>query len=879
MKVVLLGYGIENQAVERFLRDLPRGIEGVYGFSKDDLTQAEYEIISEIDGDIEVSGDLIVRTPSLPPRFIKVVGDGIMTSGTKLFYEVFPREKIIGVTGTKGKGTTSTIITELLRAKGLEAETIGNIGKPALDFIRDFGFDTWAVYETSSFQAWDIKKSPARAVLLRVEADHLDKHETMENYIEAKKNLVRFQHGDDKAVIFESHDLSILNIEHGQKYPGEFFVRDGFFWRGEQRLVSVDEVKLEGSHNHENALAALSIVWDLIDGDDVYEVMKKAFNNLKSLPHRMENLGLIGGVEVIDDNFSASMPSLDVATRTLSDKNKKYVLIAGGFDRKLDNYHEIANILKREFEKGFLQKVFLIGETASKIAEHLPSEVEFEIMPSDNFEVAVKSAFDLAKENKAVLLMSPGAPSFDMFKNFEERANKFQEVLREGQDFTFLNYEFDEQKLLAEFKYRVNGIEFNEKITFARNNLTDDILQKYPCMIEFALQLCRNVIGVSYYKTFPSKTVRFEDGQKLDKFQADFLSKVYQEGLSEFAYKNKLRRDELAHFASDDSISLKELSENYQGAGTLSMQSGGKDSLLVAKVLQENSENWSPFFVDINGNHPAVLDELGKELVVVKREVDFVKLKEAEEKGAMNGHVPITLILSTIAVMQAILLGKDEVIFAVAHEGEEAHDVIKSENNEPDLLVRHQWSKTFAVEKDLQEWVRKYISGDIKVGSILRQFSEMKLMEEFIQRAWKDFGHRFSSCNRANYRMGTDNRELKWCGNCAKCANMFLIMAPFLEAQELKDVFGGQDLLAKESLFEDFKGLLGIEGAIKPFECVGEVDELRLAYKMAKEKHGDNLASLPFEVPEPDPNYNYKHEYEAQEYFLKRSKELFGEAN
>ncbi|MCL2085930.1 Mur ligase family protein, partial [Candidatus Saccharibacteria bacterium] len=309
MKIVLLGYGMENQSAERFLRDLPKGVDSIYGYSREELRQADYEIIPEVDGEIEVEGDLIVRTPSLPPWFVKTKGR--VTSATKIFYEVFPRERIIGVTGTKGKGTTCTIIEALMRARGLGAEIVGNIGKPALDYVRDHKLGAFAIYETSSFQAWDATESPERAVLLRVESEHLDKHETLMDYFEAKKNLVRFQEEGDLAVVFGGNKIDVSDISATVvKYPGEFRVRDGWFYKGEQKLVEASELRLEGEHNQENALAALAVTWEIIcrphsqhqkcDFDvatkepaasatpmtnDVIDVIKKAFNGLKSLPH------------------------------------------------------------------------------------------------------------------------------------------------------------------------------------------------------------------------------------------------------------------------------------------------------------------------------------------------------------------------------------------------------------------------------------------------------------------------------------------------------------------------------------------------------------------------------------------------------------------
>ncbi|MDR0887173.1 MAG: UDP-N-acetylmuramoyl-L-alanine--D-glutamate ligase [Candidatus Nomurabacteria bacterium] len=852
MKIVLLGYGKENQSAEKFLRAK--------------YPEAEFEVVEKVESEIEVRGDLIVRSPSLPPRFVKT--DGITTSATKLFYENVSREKIIAVTGTKGKGTTSTIIAEILKASGFKTKVVGNIGEPALDAIAE-NLDFY-IYETSSFQAWDLLASPAVAVILRVEDDHLDKHLSREDYLAAKSNLVRHQTNEDLCVYYAGNELTLQIAEKSAAkkvaYPSldQAHIVGGEFYYGSDVVCATSELRLIGAHNLENALAAIDATWEIIGGD--IEVIKKGLNNVKPLPHRMELVGEIDGVEVWDDNFSASMPSLDVATGALGDVGKKYALIAGGFDRGLGNYGEIASILKREFERGSLRKVWLIGQTASAIAEYLDG---FDyVLAGDEFEQTVGETFDFAKANSLAVLMSPGAPSFDMFRDFYDRGQRFQKIIRGLGEFEFLGYAFDD--LVLTCRYRSGGIDFEEKIELCGNELTDDILRKYPKTIDKMLQVCYNLIGTSYYKAWPSRTVRFRDGQKINKDLKELLDFAYQEGLSEFAFQNKLRREDLAHFESNVE-DLEKNDENYSGEGILSTQSGGKDSLLVAALLGQSVKNWQPCFVANGDHHPVVLDNLGEKLLITQRRLDFANLQKAASVGAMNGHVPITLVLLSISVLQMMLLGRETLLFSISHEGNEPNTkAIKSLTGEADLEVQHQTSKTWRAEKMFAEYVRKNVSSNIKVGSILRGISELKTVELFKEFAWEKFGRRFSSCNRENYRQNADNRELKWCGNCPKCANLFLMLAPFV-GSEVKQIFGGQDLFGKESLREDFKGLLGVDGVIKPFECVGEIDELRTAYWMTRLRFGEQFAELPFGVPKAD--YDYEQRYPMQDW----ARELFEE--
>jgi uncharacterized SAM-binding protein YcdF (DUF218 family) len=297
-----------------------------------------------------------------------------------------------------------------------------------------------------------------------------------------------------------------------------------------------------------------------------------------------------------------------------------------------------------------------------------------------------------------------------------------------------------------------------------------------------------------------------------------------------------------------------ETARDYAGEGILALQSGGKDSLLVAEMLRENADEFSTLYFSSRKseqNYPRILDELNATLNVATRKIDHQNLAKAAESGALNGHVPITYILMSLAVVQAILLNKNQILTAVAHEGEEPREMID------DLPINHQWSKTWAAEQDFQDYVAHYISPQILVGSPLRQYSELAVAELFATKCWAKFSRKFSSCNVANYQQGNNNSELKWCGKCAKCANSWLLFAPFVSAEELCATFGvAQDLFADQDLTETFKGLLGIDGVPKPFECVGEIAELRLAYYKAR---ANGFAKLPFAVPESRFDYHAKY--------------------
>lgn len=418
--------------------------------------------------------------------------------------------------------------------------------------------------------------------------------------------------------------------------------------------------------------------------------------------------------------------------------------------------------------------------------------------------------------------------------------------------FIFKGYEFDAATHTVSFHYAYGERQFIENIIFGATveNYNKDVLDR-------ALFLSYMACGASYYKTFPSKEVVFEHGA-LDAWQAQFFDSVFQDGLSQFAFENKLTRDDLAHFvATGDAVPA----IPYSGEGIIALQSGGKDSLLTASMLNEKGVAFTPWYIQNNPSHPAVLDDLGYPLRTIYRKVDMPAIKKAIAEGGLNGHAPVTYLVMSFALIDAILTNKNTVLISIGHEGDEPHEHIG------DMPVNHQWSKTWPAEEQFAEYVKRYISPDIHIGSPLRGFSELRVAELFANHGWTKFGHRFSSCNIANYLQGKDNTTLAWCGDCPKCANSFLLFAPFVEPKELESIFGGQNLFTKPSLTETFKGILGIEGVMKPFECIGETTELQRAYHMAREKWPNAGYALPFDVPIS--NFDYLKEYPVQEWAKK----------
>ncbi|MBR0480779.1 hypothetical protein IJJ46_03095 [Candidatus Saccharibacteria bacterium] len=437
--------------------------------------------------------------------------------------------------------------------------------------------------------------------------------------------------------------------------------------------------------------------------------------------------------------------------------------------------------------------------------------------------------------------------------------------------FKFKNYDFDYQTLVANFRYvGADGTEFCEKVQFARPAAkipNDD--QQFVYLLDSALFLAFYLIGTSYYKSRPTRRV---ESFGLNKEQARFFSIVYQDGLSQYAFENHLTRADLATFKADSPASLaerKNLRQKLLGNieypelkgftdSSLILQSGGKDSLLNSELHKNTPHSY--WYLSSSKNHPRLLDQLDQPLQHAIRTLDHEGLQKS--KG-FNGHVPVTYIVMSLALVQAILNRQKTVLTSIGQEGAEAHAIIRKPGktardfakvNDGDLPVNHQWSKTADAEKLFRAYVHQYISPELDVYSPLREYTELKIAQLFAEKCWQKYGKKFSSCNVANYAQGKDNSNLKWCGNCAKCANSYLLFAPFVPRRELDDLFGGLSPFENPELTDDFEGLLGINDKIKPFECVGEIDELRYAYHHRLPEYPD----LPFTVPRSDFNIERK---------------------
>ena len=401
MNIALAGFGQEGKASYDYwnkdgnlltlvteqdsITDAPEGVPTITGpdaFSK----LAEF--------------DLIIRSPGVNPRKLPY-GDKVWSATNEFFARC--QAPIIGVTGTKGKGTTSSFIASILRAAGKNVHLVGNIGTPALSELDSISSGDIVVYELSSFQLWDAKKSPHVAVVLMIEPDHLDVHDDMKDYTEAKANIVRYQTESDFVVYNQENVLS--------KEIGELSAAKSTMYPFDIGVLS-DAVVLPGRHNVQNASAAVAAVREYVSDE---AVIARGLSNFKGLPHRLKFVREVRGVRYYDDSI-ATTPGSAIAALYSFDEPK--IIILGGHDKGAD-YSELIESCERA-----AATVIAIGSNGDRI-ERLCVEAGVPCVREEgDMRAIVQRASETAAEGSVVIL-SPAAASFDMFKSYADRGDQF----------------------------------------------------------------------------------------------------------------------------------------------------------------------------------------------------------------------------------------------------------------------------------------------------------------------------------------------------------------------------------------------------------------------------------------------------------------------
>ena len=424
MKIAIAGYGIEGESSYKYWsKDSQNNIVIVNeGQPKCDFPVGA-TVINSDDAFSHLQGyDIVMRTAGLAPRKIKT--DGKIWSATNEFFAKCPAT-IIGVTGSKGKSTTVSLIASILREAGKKVWLLGNIGEPSLDVLHDIKNDDMVVYELSSFQLWDLEKSPHIAVVLFIEQEHLDVHTDIDEYVNAKSNITRYQSTDDLLVYNQLNQYAsrIAAISKAQKigYTDEksAHVKEDNFYYGEQKICSIKALQILGKHHLDNTCAAIDAIWNYTSDCSVIE---KGLRSFYGLPHRLQFVAEVNGVKYFDDSIATTPTSAIAALRTFDCPK---VIILGGSSKGSD-FSGLAEELKLHDVKAIL-----IGDEAVNISKACDQAgfTGYEIMDNPTAVKIVNRAQKLAKEGSVVLL-SPASASFGLFKNYADRGDQFSAAVR-----------------------------------------------------------------------------------------------------------------------------------------------------------------------------------------------------------------------------------------------------------------------------------------------------------------------------------------------------------------------------------------------------------------------------------------------------------------
>lgn len=446
-KIALIGFGVSHIDLARLLieksldvtvcdkRDMSQLEEKLVGF---DTKKLKFEL-GESYLDNICNYDIIFRTPGMKfytPELTKAIEKGcVVTSEMEVFFDLCPC-KTIAVTGSDGKTTTTTLISEMLKKQGYTVHLGGNIGRALLPIIETITPDDFAVVELSSFQLISMRKSPDVAVVTNLAPNHLDMHKDMQEYIDSKKNIFLHQNAFSKTVLNADNDItmSFSTLTRGKtvyfsrnskvdkgtylNQSGNLVLNSGYT---STELFNKDDIRIPGMHNVENFLAAIAAVSDFVTPETMHEVAK----NFGGVEHRIEFVRELDGVKWYNDSIATS-PTRAIAG--LISFGKPIVLIAGGYDKKIPFEPLVPYILK------YVKKLVLCGATAQKIEDAVRSSSEYngfpEIIRASDIPEAVKAAKEVSIDGDVVSL-SPASASFDCYPNFEERGKHFKKLVSE----------------------------------------------------------------------------------------------------------------------------------------------------------------------------------------------------------------------------------------------------------------------------------------------------------------------------------------------------------------------------------------------------------------------------------------------------------------
>ena len=444
--VAVVGIGVSNTPLIRLLLDA-----GISVTACDKRTAADKDFAETVreleqlgakmqlgEGYLEgLSQDVIFRSPGIRPDVPEFTaaqaGGSVLTSEMEVFFEICPC-RIIAVTGSDGKTTTTSLIAEMLKNADYTVHVGGNIGRPLLADVPQIKKDDIAVLELSSFQLMTLRQSPQIAVVTNLSPNHLDIHTSMDEYRQAKENIFLYQGGADMLVLNDENEetrdmmkrarAEVFSFRRQGTLTKGVFVEDGTICiaeQGEKRaLFSTEEILIPGVHNVENYLAAIAVVKDLVS----VSVMRHTAKTFPGVEHRIELVRTLEGVRYYNDSIASS------PTRTIAGLRafpEKVILIAGGYDKKIP-FEELGEEIC-----GHVKSVILVGDTAEKIRDSIVNakayqEAKPDIMVVDTLAEAVSAAEKQAKSGDVVTL-SPACASFDQFPNFAARGKAFKDFV------------------------------------------------------------------------------------------------------------------------------------------------------------------------------------------------------------------------------------------------------------------------------------------------------------------------------------------------------------------------------------------------------------------------------------------------------------------
>lgn len=445
-KVAIIGLGVSNIPLIDYLYNLHakvtifdnRNIEDIPKDIMDKITKYTFEFSFGENSLSKLIGfDIIFRSPSCMPTLKELVEEAkrgaIVTTEIEMLMEMSPC-KVIGITGSDGKTTTTSLIYSILKEAGYNAHLGGNIGTPLFTKLESMKPEDIIVLELSSFQLMNMNISPDIAVITNVTPNHLNIHGSYEEYIEAKKNIFKNQNENGIVVLNYDNEITrkckneangkVVLFSSKEKLDNGIIVDNDVIKECEDGLrkhvVNTSDVKLRGMHNYENIAAAIAATKDLVDT----EIITKAVKQFNGVAHRLEFIREIDGVRWYNDSIGTS-PTRTIAG--LNSFNEDIILIAGGYDKHLD-YEPLAKPIVDN-----VNSLILVGQTAQKIYSGVEKELQkqgksLDIYMCKEFNQTVKIANEIAKPGQ-IILFSPASASFDLFKNFAERGERFKELV------------------------------------------------------------------------------------------------------------------------------------------------------------------------------------------------------------------------------------------------------------------------------------------------------------------------------------------------------------------------------------------------------------------------------------------------------------------